>query len=84
MEYNRAEFSKGSVLKEAFDMNNELKGMVVASLIGSIVFMWVVGGIALILAGFEEHWALGWLSLFLWVWGCGVAALYFKVHRFFP
>jgi hypothetical protein len=45
--------------------------------------MWVVGGIALVLSGFEEHWALGWLALFVWVWGCGAAALYFKVQRFF-
>ncbi len=64
-------------------MNDESKGILIASLFGAIGFMWVVGGIAIILAGFEEHWALGWLSLFVWVWGCTAAALYFKVERFF-
>jgi hypothetical protein len=77
-------FGINSILKEAFDMNDELKGIVIASLFGAIGFMWVVGGIALVLAGFEEHWALGWLSLFIWVWGCTAVALYFKVQRFFP
>jgi len=65
-------------------MNDELKRIVIASLFAAIGFMWVVGGIALILEGFEEHWALGWLSLFVWVWGCTAVALYFKVQRFFP
>jgi hypothetical protein len=64
-------------------MNDESKRIVIGSLIGAIGFMWVVGGISLILAGFDEHWALGWLSLFVWVWGCGAAALYFDVKRFF-
>jgi len=36
-------------------MNDELKGIVIASLFGAIGFMWVVGGIALVLAGFDEH-----------------------------
>ena len=40
-------------------MNNELKGILIVSLMGAIGFMWVIGGIALILAAFEEHWALG-------------------------
>ncbi len=64
-------------------MNDELKGIIFASLLGAIGFIWVFGGIALTLAGFEEHWALGWLALFVWVWGCGSAALYFDVKRFF-
>ena len=64
-------------------MNHELKAVLLASFLGTIGFMWVVGGITLVLAAFEEHWALGWLSLFVWVWGCGAAALYFKVQRFF-
>ncbi len=64
-------------------MNDESKRIVIGSLIGAIGFMWVVGGISLILAGFDEHWALGWLSLFVWVWGCGAAALYFDVKRLF-
>jgi hypothetical protein len=65
-------------------MNDEVKGIVLASLIGSIGIMWVLGGISLIMAGFEEHWALGWLSLFIWIWGCIAAGLYFKVQRFLP
>jgi hypothetical protein len=64
-------------------MKHELKAAVMASLMGAVGFMWVVGGIAVILAGFDIHWALGWLSLFVWVWGCGAAALYFKAERFF-
>ncbi len=64
-------------------MNDESKRIVIGSLIGAIGFMWVVGGISLILAGFDQNWALGWLSLFVWVWGCGAAALYFDVKRFF-
>jgi len=44
----------------------------------------VLGGISLIMAGFEEHWALGWLSLFIWIWGCIAGGLYFKVQRFIP
>ena len=64
-------------------MNDDLKRIVIGGLIVAVGFMWVVGGISLILAGFDEHWALGWLSLFIWVWGCGAAALYFDVKRFF-
>jgi hypothetical protein len=74
---------KHSGLTEVGEMNDDLKGILTVSLMGAIGFMWVIGGIALILAGFEEHWALGWLALFVWVWGCGAAALYFKVQRFF-
>ncbi|HSG98009.1 MAG TPA: hypothetical protein VLA11_08445 [Woeseiaceae bacterium] len=65
-------------------MNDELKGLLIVSLFGAIGFMWVVGGIAVILAGFQEHWALGWLALFIWVWGCIAVGLHFKVQRFFP
>ena len=65
-------------------MNDEVKEIVLASLIGSIGIMWALGGIALIMTGFEEHWALGWLSLFIWLWGCIAAGLYFKVQRFMP
>lgn len=64
-------------------MINELKGIVTTSLIGAVGFMWVVGGIAVMMAGFDEHWALGWLALFVWIWGCGAAALHFNVMRFF-
>jgi len=71
------------ILKETHDMSDELKSILIASLMLAIGFMWVVGGIALILAGFDEHWALGWGALFVWVWGCTAAGLYFKVQRFF-
>ncbi len=64
-------------------MNDELKELLKTSLIAAVSFMWVVGGIAVILAGFDTHWALGWLALFVWVWGCGAAALHFNVKRFF-
>ncbi len=64
-------------------MNDELKRIVTTSLIGAVGFMWVVGGIAVMMAGFDEHWALGWLALFVWIWGCGAAALHFNVMRFF-
>jgi hypothetical protein len=64
-------------------MNDELKAILKTSLMGTLAFMWVVGGIALILVGFGAHWALGWAALFVWVWGCGAGALYFNVRRFF-
>lgn len=64
-------------------MNDELKRIVTTSLIGAVGFMWVVGGIAVMMAGFDEHWALGWLALFVWIWGCGAGALHFNVMRFF-
>ena len=64
-------------------MNDELKGILKTSLIGAIGFMWAVGGIAVILAGFDEHWAFGWSALFVWVWGCSAAAIYFNVLQFF-
>ena len=69
--------------KESPPMNDELKGLLKTSLLGAVGFMWAVGGIAVILAGFDEHWAFGWGALFVWVWGCGAAALYFNVMRFF-
>lgn len=64
-------------------MNDELKNILIAGLLVAVGFMWVVGGIAAILAAFDEHWALGWLSLFVWIWGCASAGLYFNVQRFF-
>ncbi len=64
-------------------MNSELRDVMIAGLFMAIGVMWLIGGIALVLAGFEEHWALGWLSLFIWIWGCSAAAIYFKVQRFF-
>lgn len=64
-------------------MNQELREVMIGGLFMAIGIMWLIGGIALVLAGFEEHWALGWLSLFVWIWGCSTAAIYFKVQRFF-
>jgi len=64
-------------------MNNELRNVMIGGLVMAVGIMWLIGGIALVLAGFEEHWALGWLSLFVWVWGCSAAAIHFKVQRFF-
>ncbi len=64
-------------------MNDDLKRILRTSLIGAIGFMWVVGGIAVMMTGFDMHWALGWLALFVWIWGCGAAALHFNVGRFF-
>ncbi len=64
-------------------MNDQMRGVLKTSLFGAIGFMWVVGGIAAVLAGFDEHWVYGWVALFIWVWGCGAAALYFNVMRFF-
>ena len=69
--------------KESAPMNEEMKGVLRTSLLGTIGFMWVVGGIAVILAGFDEHWAYGWAALFVLVWGCGAVGLYFNVMRFF-
>ena len=64
-------------------LNDQMRGVLKTSLFGAIGFMWVVGGIAAVLAGFDEHWVYGWVALFIWVWGCGAAALYFNVMRFF-
>ena len=64
-------------------MNDELKGLLKTGHIGAVGFTWAVGGIAVILPGFDAHWALGWLALFVWVSGCGAAALHFNVKRFF-
>ncbi len=48
-------------------MNDELKGILTTSVFSAIALMWAAGGIAVILAGFDEHWALGWGALFVWV-----------------
>jgi hypothetical protein len=64
-------------------MNDDMKGIITTSLFAAVGFMWVVGGVAVILAGFDMHWALGWLALFVWIWGCAAAAIHFNVRRFF-
>ena len=61
----------------------ELKPILINSLLGTVGVMWSVGGILAIFALFDVHWILGWLSAFVWVWGCWAAALYFDLKRFF-
>jgi len=63
-------------------MNDELRKILKTSLIGTAGLMWVIGGIAAVLVMFNVHWVLGWLSLFLWVWGCWAGAIYFNIKRF--
>lgn len=61
----------------------DLKAILIDSLLGTVGVMWIAGGILAILNLYDVHWALGWLSGFVWVWGCWAAALYFDVKRFF-
>jgi len=60
----------------------ELKSILLDSLLGTVGVLWIVGGIFAILNLYALHWALGWLSAFIWVWGCWAAALYFDVRKF--
>jgi len=60
----------------------ELKSILIDSLLGTIGVMWVVGGILAVVNLYALHWALGWLSGFVWVWGCWAAVLYFDLKRF--
>ena len=62
--------------------DSEIKSILIQSLLGTAGVMWVAGGILATLKLYEVHWALGWLSGFIWVWGCWAAALYFDVTRF--
>ncbi len=61
----------------------DLKSILIDSLLGTVGVMWIIGGILAILTLFDAHWILGWLSAFIWVWGCWAAALYFDVKKFF-
>jgi len=61
----------------------ELKSILISSLLGTVGVTWVAGGILAVLRLYEVHWALGWLSAFVWVWGCWAAALYFDVKKYF-
>ena len=63
-------------------MNDEMKQILKKSLFGTAGAMWVVGGFAIVWGMFDEHWALGWGSLFIWVWGCWAGALFFNIKRF--
>ncbi len=61
----------------------DLKPILIDSLLGTIGVMWTIGGILAILTLYDVHWILGWLSAFVWVWGCWAAALYFDVKKYF-
>jgi len=63
-------------------MNDEVRKILKTSLYGTIGFMWVVGGIATVLKLFDMFWLLGWISLFVWVWGCWAGAIYFDVKKY--
>ena len=63
--------------------NSEVKFILLESLVGTIGVMWVVGGGLGALKLFDVHWALGWFGVFIWIWGCWAAALFFDVQRFF-
>ena len=60
----------------------DLKSIMINSLLGTIGIMWAFGGILTILNLYDVSWILGWLSAFVWIWGCWAAALYFDVKRF--
>jgi TctA family transporter len=61
---------------------DDLKAILITSLLGTIGVMWTIGGILAILHLYDVNWILGWLSAFIWIWGCWAAALYFDVKRF--
>jgi hypothetical protein len=61
---------------------NELRGILKSSLLGTVGLMWVIGGGMVVWTVFGIHWALGWLALFVWIWGCWAGALYFDVKRY--
>jgi hypothetical protein len=62
--------------------NADLKSIMISSLLGTTGVMWVIGGFLAILSLYDVSWMLGWLSAFVWIWGCWAAALYFDVKRF--
>ena len=62
--------------------NAEFKSIIISSLLGTSGIMWVIGGFLAILNLYDVSWMLGWLSAFVWVWGCWAAALYFDIKRF--
>ncbi|MFQ5981830.1 MAG: hypothetical protein ACE5KS_00500 [Woeseiaceae bacterium] len=61
----------------------DIRSIMITSLLGTLGILWAIGGIIAILSLYEVHWILGWISAFVWVWGCWAAALYFDVKRFF-
>ncbi len=60
----------------------DLKSVLMTSLLGTVGVMWTIGGILAILNLYDVNWILGWVSAFVWIWGCWAAALYFDVKRF--
>ena len=70
--------------RELRAMSNDLKGILKSSFFGALGVIWVTGGLAGVFELFDFHWALGWLGLFIWVWGCWAAVLYFDLKRFIP
>ncbi len=60
----------------------DLKSIMINSLLGTIGVMWTIGGILAILNLYDVNWILGWLSAFIWIWGCWAAVLYFDLKRF--
>ena len=63
-------------------MTNSPQAVLKSSLIGTVGVMWVIGGIAGVWTLFGIHWALGWVALFVWVWGCWAGLLYFDLVRY--
>lgn len=60
----------------------DIKSILMTSLLGTVGVMWTIGGILAILNLYDVNWILGWVSAFIWIWGCWAAALYFDVKRF--
>jgi hypothetical protein len=72
----------GLNLDSGLRSNADLKSIVISSLLGTTGVTWVIGGFLAILSLYDVSWMLGWLSAFIWIWGCWAAALYFDVKRF--
>jgi hypothetical protein len=60
----------------------DIKSILMTSLLGTVGVMWIIGGILAILNLYDVNWILGWVSAFIWIWGCWAAALYYDVKRF--
>ena len=72
------------------DLNNiigsksadDVKSILLTSLLGTTGVMWLVGGILAVLSLYDVHWILGSMGAFIWIWGCWAAALYFDIKSF--
>jgi hypothetical protein len=60
----------------------DIRSVLRTSLFGTTGVMWVIGGFLVIVNLYDVNWVLGWISAFIWIWGCWAAALYFDVKRF--